>query len=144
MKLEIIVKLEKEKNDLLKEIENLKKVVDQRDQTIEVKTSSINSLEAKKKELEDIIADLRKQLENLWEEIEIELWDQIEAEFEAWFAEEHKDEIEVVDEEPVSEPVEVEDLASRMRNALLNKVKSDDTEETFGPKIECIKAVEEG
>ena len=94
MKLEIIVKLEKEKNDLLKEIENLKKVVDQRDQTIEVKTSSIHSLEAKKKELEDIITDLRKQLENLWEEIEIELWDQIEAEFEAWFAEEHKDEIE--------------------------------------------------
>ena len=109
-----------------------------------MKTSSIHSLEAKKKELEDIITDLRKQLENLWEEIEIELWDQIEAEFEAWFAEEHKDEIEVVDEEPVSEPVEVEDLASRMRNALLNKVKSDDTEETFGPKIECIKAVEEG
>ena len=109
-----------------------------------MKTSSIHSLEAKKKELEDIIADLRKQLENLWEEIEIELWDQIEAEFEAWFAEEHKDEIEVVDEEPVSEPVEVEDLASRMRNALLNKVKPDDTEETFGPKIECIKAVEEG
>lgn len=45
---------------MLKEIENLKKVVDQRDQTIEVKSEAIQTLEAKKKELEDIIADLRK------------------------------------------------------------------------------------
>ena len=144
MKHEIIIKLEKEKSDLLKEIENLKKAIDQWDQTIELKSASISALESKKLELESIIADLWKQLENLREEIEIELWDQIEAEFEARLTEEHKDEIEVVDEEPVSEPVEVEDLASRMRNALLNKHKPEDNEETIGPKIECIKAVEEG
>jgi len=31
-----------------------------------------------------------------------------------------------------------------MRNALLNKVKLDDAEETIGPEIECIKQVKEG
>lgn len=49
--------------------------------------------------------------------------------------------IEVVESQPVHE---VEDLKTWMKNALLNKVKAEDTEEVIGPKIECIKQVAEG